>query len=251
MDECRYPLALTDDQLELLLEGEVDAAMQEHLSQCPFCSARLAQMQNFEQALKVNLHRWNCPTPQELSEYHIGLLLPERAVILTKHLESCRRCRDELAEVERFLEDDSRLPPPRGLKKPQQPRMRGYELIARLLPMPPSLALRGRRGPTRNPLQAEVDDITIFLSLDETTRGTTLLKGQIASPDIDQWSGALIELWQQGSLQAMLIVNENGMFRHEGFQPGYPADLRINAATGKLVAIKDVRFPESPSSEDE
>ena len=249
MDECRYPPALTDDQLEMFVEGDVDAAVQDHLSQCPFCSARLDEIQNFEQALKISLHRWNCPSPQELSEYHLGLVLPETAEILTKHLEICRRCRDELAEVRRFLEDDSRVPLLQR-RRPQQPRMRGGELIARLLPTPPTLALRGKRGPARNPLQAEVDDITIFLTLEETTRGTTLLKGQIASPDMNQWNGALIELWQQGSLQAILIVNENGMFRHEGFQPSYPADLRINAATGKLVAINDVRFPDSASGED-
>lgn len=253
MEECRFPPPLTDDQLEAAIDGTADSAVMQHLQACPYCTVGLAGIQNFENALSAALHRWDCPKTQELGEYFLGIVPDERRVSITEHLERCLRCRDELAEIRRFVDEDTRLPLNQSKRNPTSPGKRSgllSELIGALVPLHPA-TVRGLRGSEKAPtVHARVMGIDIFLSLETSARGIPILRGGIFAKEMDEWVGALIELWQQDNLQATLIVNENNNFRYEGFQPAYPIDLRINAPNGRMLALNDVQFPGVSSGED-
>lgn len=247
MDECRIPPPLNDEDLEAALDGAAAPGILAHLAQCPACSDRLAALRVFEQTLTQRLFRWQCPDPQALSDYHFGFLPATEQAAITTHMELCLRCRDELSELRRFLQEQS--PPRASQTSPvhHERSRRWGELIAQVLPPTPGLALRGTGS---DMLVAEAEGITIFLSLEQSPRGAAVIAGQIAADDLQEWAGALVELWQQDHLQATLIVNEWGAFRYDGFQPGYPSDLRIHAATGRIVAVYDVHFPTQPINGD-
>jgi hypothetical protein len=246
MDECRYPPPLTDEELEAFLD-EADAEVRDHLNRCPACSMRLEAIRTFERTAKQKLHRWNCPDPQRLADYHFNLLASDQQAAMAVHLETCLRCREDLTELGDFLSDQINVDTRHEV--PAQPGLiqRFNELIAHLVPQSPGLVLRGSRN---EPLVAEADGITVFLSIEQTARGATALMGQITAEEQQEWAGALVEIWQQDNLQATLIVNEWGGFRYEGFQPRYPCNLRINAAVGKMVTLYDLQFSNAPGSGD-
>src|SRR5437868_700705 len=103
MEECRFSSPLTEDELEAALDGVADSSIEQHLQACPYCAARLAEIERFENALTGALYRWDCPSTQELGEYHLRLLSDERQTAITDHLKACLRCRDEFAEIRRFV----------------------------------------------------------------------------------------------------------------------------------------------------
>src|SRR6185436_9861842 len=113
-----------------------------------------------ERMLDDKLSRWNCPTPQQLGDFHIGLSSESEARTVVQHLDYCVRCRAEVAELRRFLtvESTSRQSPP--ITEPTRPHWR--ELVAILLPRTP---VAGMRGADSGPLMAQADDLTIFLEV--------------------------------------------------------------------------------------
>src|SRR5689334_23694103 len=137
---CSVPPALTDDQLSAALDGDADAAVRNHLEHCPSCRARLEQARLAERALASRLHRWDCPSARQLSEYHLDLADPAQAREIARHLEQCARCSAEVEQFRRFLAaDDQPLPQIRQPQRRRPPRL--AELIARLLPSTPVSAM--------------------------------------------------------------------------------------------------------------
>src|SRR5262245_22250524 len=113
---CSDPPPLTEDQVTVALDGEAEPSIHDHLARCESCAARLAQAQQFEWTLKAGLRRWDCPAPQQLGDYHLGLVSQDDASAIARHLEHCVRCSDEIEEMRTFLIADAspRLPAPRS-----------------------------------------------------------------------------------------------------------------------------------------
>lgn len=231
--DCRTPPPLSDDQLSAALEGDADANVQAHLAACPDCAARLAQARLLERGLRDRLAFWDCPAPQELGEYELGLLEPAARASVAAHLDSCGRCREELADLRALT--GAPEPETRPAPRPAPLRARLGELFARLLPAPaaPALALRGAASRT---LTAEVGDLTVMLDLSPDGPGVQI-EGQLLSDTLDSWLGALVELRQDGALQSAALVDEFGGFSF-GPLPHAPGELRISAEGGAAVRLK-------------
>jgi anti-sigma factor RsiW len=234
---CSFPPPLTEDQITAATDGDVDPSVQQHLSQCASCAGRFAQAQKVEQMLKSKLHRWDCPTPQQLGDYHLGLLSQADERVITTHLEQCTSCQAELVDLRAFLASDrvQKTHPPVTLQRRSRPRL--GELIAQLLPRAPVAAMRGADS---GPIVAEADGVTIFLEAQANSQGLTVT-GQVVAEDQTLWTGALVELRQEGILQATAVVDEMG-----GFNCGLPrsgsTDLRITSPGGSRIVLTAVEL---------
>jgi hypothetical protein len=235
--ECSLPPPLTDDQLSAALDNSAEPSVMQHLAGCPSCAHRLAAARRIEHTLAGRLRRWDCPAPQQLGDYHLGLLDHSLAHMITLHLEQCVRCQAEIEELRAFLMPNGLLQVqlPRPPARPPRPSL-GL-LIASLLPRPPALALRG--AASDGPIIAEADGVTVVIDLQPAADGRLLLIGQLAAEEQDSWTGALVELRQDGALQGTASLDELGGFSCGPLSPG-PTELRISAESGRALLIPEI-----------
>jgi anti-sigma factor RsiW len=234
---CSDPPPLTEDQITAALDGEAEPAIYDHLAQCEGCAARLAQAQQIERALKAGLQRWDCPTPQQLGDYHLGLVGQADAHAITRHLEHCARCSDEIEELRMFLIADASPRRP-AARPPARPRpLWPTELIARLLPRTPALAVRGATGP----IKAEANGVTIFLDVQPAAEGRVMLTGQVVADGMERWVGALVELRQAGKLCATAALDDLGSFS-AGPLTAEPTELRVTPPSGPSLVVRDIEL---------
>lgn len=108
--ECSQPGIIRDEELLAYLSEEpVRPVVQQHLAQCPRCSARLAEYRNLEHSLIQKLYRWDCPSSQILGDYQLGLLSQEHAIPVQAHLSQCVLCAAEVTTLATFLANDPML----------------------------------------------------------------------------------------------------------------------------------------------
>ena len=233
--ECSSPPPLTDDQLSAALDQVAAPDVIDHLAGCASCMARLDAAQQAEESLRSALHRWDCPSPQILADYHLGRPSAEEQRAIIRHLETCVRCSEEMAELVLFMRDETPAGAPAEPSRVRRSASRGWSL-ARLLPRAPALALRGGAGA---PLMFETDDgATIFLEIEPVAGGQTELRGQLVADDQDGWTGALAELRQSGILRATAAIDDLGTFRVAAL-PTLPTELRITRADGRALRLPE------------
>jgi hypothetical protein len=63
-----------------------------------------------------------------------------------------------------------------------------------------------------------------------------LFLGQLAAEDQDQWTGALVEIWQGEQLQLSTTVDDLGAFRSDSMEPG-SKELRITPRDGSRIVV--------------
>jgi anti-sigma factor RsiW len=233
--ECSSPPPLTDDQLSAALDQTATLDVIDHLAKCASCATRLDAAQQAEQSLRSALYRWDCPAPQTLAEYHLGRPSADEQRAIVRHLETCARCSEEIAELVLFMRDEAAVAAPEEPSPARRPAARGWSL-ARLLPRVPALALRGGAG---GPLMFETDDgATIFLELQPVADGQVELRGQLVADDQDDWAGALVELRQAGMLRATAAIDDLGTFRVATLPP-QPTELRATRADGRALLLPE------------
>jgi hypothetical protein len=233
--ECSSPPPLTDDQLSAALDQAAAPDVIAHLASCASCAERLATAQLAEHSLRSALYRWDCPDPQTLADYHLGRPSAEEQRAIVRHLETCARCSDEIAELALFMREEAPVAVMAEPSPARRPAGRGWSL-ARLLPRTPALALRGGPGA---PLMFEADDgVTIFLETQPAAGGQTELRGQLVADDQEGWAGALIELRQAGALRATAVIDDMGTFRVAAL-PTQPTELRATRADGRALLLPE------------
>jgi hypothetical protein len=108
--ECSEPGLIREEELLAHLAGErVRPVVEQHLTRCPRCSARLAEFRRLELSLLSKLYRWDCPPNQVLGEYQLGMLNRENALAVEFHLRTCVVCSVELNTAKEFLAGDPML----------------------------------------------------------------------------------------------------------------------------------------------
>ncbi|MCS6846644.1 MAG: zf-HC2 domain-containing protein [Anaerolineae bacterium] len=243
---CSCPPALTEDELEAALSGVGDAAVEAHLVQCAYCSARLAAMRRFERTLQARLARQGCPNVSVLGDYALGLLDAEGDRRLEAHLTTCVRCAQELRVIrEVLLEQKAARPAQHPDAEPTRAGNRLARLmaglqrtIASLLPMEPRLALRGNERTTR--ILAATARERIFL--EATSHGDRQqLTGQVLSEDSGIWDGAFVEVYHGDDLAAVSVLDDMGEFACDGLTAPHMR-VMITAIDGRQIVIPDLRF---------
>ncbi len=230
--QCRFSAPLTDEQLWAVLDGEANATIERHLKDCPVCAGQLMQLGRFAGAIKNTLHRYDCPTPDQLVDFHLREMTRGEGESVEAHLNICASCRNEVALFASLVNMDASVPveQPPALSLPRLPRLR--EIVATLLPRPMTPALRGTET---NKMTAQADGVTVFLEVEALPDGFTLT-GQLLDADQEQWNDALVEVRCNGDLAQTVKLDDMGEFRCVGLPAGTAA-LRIVAENGRILTV--------------
>lgn len=220
---CEMPPELDDVQLLAALDGEADAQVAEHLEGCRYCRSRAARLARLQGQLTARLYRLDCPRPEELGEYQMGLLEADRAATIRQHLDGCPLCQREMAEWQRF---EQALAP--DLKF--SPRERIQIWIGRLVesvgkataPGLPALApaYAPVRGEAVAPRVYEAGDARVALEVEPDLQDPTrrALLGLVTGVPFSELSA---HLWQAGEEVAAAPVDELGNFEIAGLAPAH------------------------------
>ncbi|HEX9333633.1 MAG TPA: hypothetical protein VF896_17200 [Anaerolineales bacterium] len=162
------------------------------------------------------------------------MLPASQMLMIGQHLSECPHCAREIAQLEVFFLGDL---------APTENNLLGQAkvLFARLVggsageSAPTFAALRGA---AKGPITFEADGIVIVLDVQPTNEGKVNILGQVAADDQDQWTGALIELYQGGELQSSSTVDDLGAFHSEGIMPG-SKELRIIPKDSSLIVVSN------------
>ena len=237
---CSDPPPLDDETIDAALDGDMPPAVAAHLQHCTYCASRLEEARQFETALRGRLARWDCPPPEELGDYHLGLVPQARQRAIAAHLEECPRCSAEIEDLRVFLTEavpaqsrsEEAIPPAR----PEHTRLRA--LVAQLLPRALGFQLAGVRGAGDGPLIAQSSAATIILDPQKIDPQAVRITGQIADEagDQDRWDGALVEVRQADTLVVVAFVDEAGGFICAPIQRS-TTDLRIVGADGTWIVV--------------
>ena len=240
-DTCSVPPKLTDDELTAYLAGQAESHVKAHLESCAFCSARLDDM-HFGNLLSSELHRFDCPDSQQLTDYVMKQLPSGERETIQKHLAYCLSCGDEIKMLQDFLDTELES---KDIARPAasaiHPKKEYPEhLIAHVNRVPLASELRGRH---QGPILASVSDtLNIFLEFKESVQATTLT-GQIVADDILRWQSAMVAVFHDLKPIAATTVDELGAFQCK-LGAILPVQIRITATTGETISIPELILDE-------
>ena len=228
--ECITSPALDDAKIISYVEGEADEPVRNHINACLFCSERASRWAFLQNRLRKQLYRISCPASMELGEYRLGLLPAPQGLLVAQHVRECPLCRREVETLEAFLAEPDRSD---GLLGKTE------VLIARLTGTvaggsPPAFA--ALRGEAKGPLTLEADGLVILLDIQQADGGMFNILGQVAAVDQDLWTGAAVELHQEGKLEFSTTIDDLGAFFSEGIMPG-SKELRISPMDHSLSVV--------------
>ena len=196
---CVSPPELADRDLLAYIDGEAEDRVLAHLEGCPHCRERARRLARLQDRLTARLYRFDCPSPGELGEYHLGTLSGDQAAALAQHLDGCPRCAGEVAQLGGFLDD---MAPDLELGSLERARERVRVLIAHLVSgglgssflAQPALApaYAGLRGEEGEPFIYEADQVQVVIEVhdDRITTGVSRVVSSTSSretPSTPRW----------------------------------------------------------------
>lgn len=193
---------------------------------------------DFERQLLARLYRWDCPGPEELSDFFLGSLPDKQCAAIDAHLEQCLLCRQEINYLRKFLALDGPLQQFSG--KEVGPVL----YVARRLFAPERMIQPAVRG-DEMPLQElrfigegqDAEELRLFLGVGKK-RDYYLLEAQfVASNEAKDLVNAVVELWQEGSLLDTTTVDELGTFSFQ-LKRLSSIMLRITTPSGSMLVSR-------------
>lgn len=232
---CVSPPELDDKQLFAYLDNQ-DANPETalHLKECPYCREKAEALERLQKRLTRRLYRIACPSPMELGEYHLHLLPASQMLVLRQHLSECPHCSREIAELDEFL--NTQEAGVIGKAKVILARLLGENNENRL----PG-GLGALRGEAKGPTTFEADGVLITLDVQAGAAGRTILVGQVAAEDQDQWTGAIVKLQQTRTPPATVLLDDLGAFQYDDAHPG-SIELTITSPYGIEVQIPSINI---------
>ena len=234
--ECTDPGLIGPEELFAVAIGEPDERAGHHVQRCAACAATVAAYSREERALRDSLFRVACPEAQILGELALGLLGPEEALPVRRHLVDCRHCSSELRLLTSSLNGD---PLTELLEGPGLVR----RIVARLRQAPAgSLLMAGVRGtPGEGPQVFEAEEMTISLNAHAEGRGakrTWSLFGLLDVAGMPPDTSTNLRLLTPSGSATSLPLDAIGNFTATGLQAG-TYGLEIVFAD-RTITIEDI-----------
>lgn len=183
-------------ELEAYADGVEIPHLAQFLAEHPAEAAAWQRQQQELAPLQTALYRFDCPTPDQLQDYHWQQLSAGEQAHVQGHVQHCPHCQAELSELRSFLA------PPKPVKSTQpavaeaargweaqlQGALEQFRLVVANLLTPPTpqlagVALRGDSDPassaTPQSLFFEAEETAISLLIQKEITGTLLLSGQL------------------------------------------------------------------------
>jgi hypothetical protein len=273
--ECSEPGVIRDEELLAYIAGEkVRPVVEQHLAHCQRCTSQLEAFERLEHTLTSKLYRFDCPPPQVLGEYQLGLLSVELTAAVDTHLSMCGLCTAEVASLTEFLAKDVVLAQPAvvpGLPIPTSSPITNHRsaqgaksvlerlqdtanagvrrIVATLLPPQPRLAFQ--RDSTKAALwprryMAEDVSISIQVERDASQRDSAQLIGFVTrqGQSLDMLQGTPVLLASQAAgmplvgAQLTQHIDELGNFVFSSIAPAtYILELQFPEST---IAIEQL-----------
>lgn len=212
-----------DGALLMVLDGQADPAVAQHVDQCADCTADLQALGRTSTSLLAALYRAACPPTLQLGDYSLGLLSAQESTLLETHLASCPHCSAELRQLDAFLAQPEPAP---ALSRRQSLAAPVRVLIARLVTGLNSLgqpaattAFAALRGSDRGPATYEAGDYRAVIEIDDDLDhpDQRALTGLLVGPAV---AGATVNLWHNGKRIAATEVDTHGNFELLRLEPG-------------------------------
>jgi len=235
MTTCVSPPELDEQKIMDYLNGKDDPQIAEHLTQCPSCRDKAKQMAQAQNILHARLFRINCPTSDELRDYHFGFLPDAQVTEITEHLGKCPHCTHDLVQLNEFLAEAA----PETAMSPLQ---RIKTIIAELMQggqgalTPAYAGMRG--GNAEDNLIYQAGEISIGLNIQSDTDQPDYkeLLGSVSGLE----SGELTaHLWHAQQLVATTPVDDLDSFSFSQLAPGH-YELILSTPTVK-IQIPNIR----------
>lgn len=212
-----------DGALLMVLDGQADPAVVQHVDHCADCAADLQALQQTSTSLLAALYRAACPSSLQLGDYSLGLLPTQESALMETHLASCPHCSAELRQLDAFLAQPEPTPAPSRRESFTGPVR---VLIARLASGLDSLgqpaatpAFAVLRGSADGPATYEAGDYRAVIEIDEDLDhpDQRALTGLLVGPTV---AGATVNLWRNGKRVAATEVDAYGNFELLRLEPG-------------------------------
>jgi hypothetical protein len=216
---CVSPPELSDGDLLAYLDGEADTHAKKHLENCPSCRERAQRLARRQSDMTARVYRFDCPSPLELGEYRLDVLSTDRAAGVARHLATCLRCTQEVAQLEGYLAD---LAPDLELSPWERAGERLQVMVARLVsggargdllaqPAPAHAGLRGREEQAL-PLIFEAEQVQVVLDVqaDPARPGRQTILGLVAGVDDPQ--AHQVYLWKDSQRMTAVSLDETANF---------------------------------------
>ena len=233
---CISPPGPEDRLLLAYLDGEADPETKLHLQQCLYCRERADALAREQNILTSRLYRISCPSTEELGEFHLRMLPPDRMLIVSQHLRECPHCTREIAQLKEFLSDLA--PGPEGGLL-RQTKLLIAQLVAGqggFVAGEPSFALRGEG---EGPLTFEAEGTVTVLDIQLDNEGKLNILGQVAADDQDLWTGSTVTLKQTDGSQLTTTLDDLGAFRFEQVSSG-SIQIMITSSQGVEIQIPSI-----------
>ena len=222
---CASPPELNDGELLAHIDGEADRQVEAHLERCAYCRERARRLARLQDRLTAQLYRITCPSPEELGEYHLGILPHDRAAGMARHLAECPHCAREVAQLRGYL---ARMAPTLELGPLEGVREQVQVLVARLVSGRPgdsplkrptlAPAYAGVRGEEEGPYIYQAGDVQIAIGVqDDAERpGRKVIFGLVTGMDTSE---AQVNLREAGQSISVVPVDELGNFALPNLAP--------------------------------
>jgi anti-sigma factor RsiW len=219
---CELPPELEDLDLLAYLDGEAALRVTAHLERCAYCRQKAQRLARLQGRLTARLYRLTCPPSQELGEFHLGMLEPDRAGAVGRHLAECPHCRREVTQLKGYLAE---LSPEVRLSAREQVQVRIAQLVRRVdeafPPAAPALvpAYAAVRGADEGPRLYEAGGLQVAVETqaDAQRPDRRVVLGLIIGAALP---GMEAHLWQAEQRVAGVPVDDVGNFVVPGLPPG-------------------------------
>jgi hypothetical protein len=234
---CNSPDEITPEDLLAFVDGDAPADVAEHVRQCRHCSAEVERYARAQSQLRQGLYRFDCPSPQTLGEYQLGLLSPEERQRTAAHVVDCPHCAAEIRSLNAFLADEV-VPSPTLIERLRRVVATLVSPAAR-----PAVSLRGAAETGARTYRT--GEVTVNLRVEAAGRGRYLVVGLVdrTSPEIRDdpgLAGRAVRLIASGGDVTATQIDIVGGFDIEEISAG-PYQMEI-ALDDQVVVIEGLEI---------
>jgi hypothetical protein len=237
-NHCTMPPALSEEELYFALDGVAENSTLGHLAACDYSRSEFAKLEAFDEALIAPLYRFDCPSPSEISHYHLNLFLDEsnRAQIAL-HLEKCSLCQTDLATLENFLDKEPEAEQNEKTLYPDfQASLAKPKTI--LFPVPVLAPQSAVRGQESSAILAKAGTTSIHIQLKQSEDETNYLRLQLSSKEVN-WREAMVILFQENAVKSVQTMPKNLVCEFK-LATLSPISLHIIAEDKTFIEFKDI-----------